>query len=364
MDSDIEIIRRTKEELGYDTIVEVSSMKGGFIDKAVYGFPKPFVFTLMEDERYEVERRIFNIGEKVFGLSGRNQDEMIFYQTTSAFGIDYAQISSIGELQINPVKMKYLSDDELAYVLGHEATHLFCKHFRMGDILKDIVKENECYFGKSDDSFFTGLSRYFEFEADRIGVSLAVNAGFNPFGYRTEMGKYSFLFDQDSSGFDMRNTHPSDIDRIRYLDGKNFVKRDFDFDYFRKRLSDMEQILKSNDKNEKIMLEAFYYGKIKDVFYRTKNGLSEQFGLMKRILDKVRLFQYERALRKSSQTVQKVSESGPNHRKMMQDEVAECHEIINDTKKFVDEKLCVKDRAKVLGRNIKNRMREVNEWMR
>ena len=364
MDSDIEIIRRTKEKLGYSTLVDVSSMKGSFVDRAVYGYPEPYVFVLGEEERYGVEDRIYGIGQKVFGLPDREKSELIAYQTTSALGIDYAQMTGDGRLEVNPTKMKYLDDGELAYVLGHEAAHLFCKHFQMIGIMKEITKENETLFGLTDSSFITGFSRYLEFEADRFGVALATNAGFSPVAYRTEMGKYSFAFNQDRYGFDTGNDHPTDSERIAYLDGIGVQKQAFDLGYFRKRLQDMEKVWKEGSREDKVMLEAYYYAKVRQMFYRSNRRMSEQLRFLENTSDKERLYQYGRALEYVVPGQEKKLCSDALHRKWLQDELNESYRIIAQAKKVVDERLGMKDKARILGKNIRKRVKEANEWMR
>jgi hypothetical protein len=97
------------------------------------------------------------------------------------------------------------SKDGLALVLGHEIAHLVFKH---------VTK------GQSDDPNLPiqGFNRSKEEEADREGIKLARKAGYS------EAGMLQFAEDFFANKEDSAicfSSHPSDLERLSYLDNKN-----------------------------------------------------------------------------------------------------------------------------------------------
>lgn len=109
------------------------------------------------------------------------------------------------------------SDDEFAAVLGHEMAHCLGQHAAIKAIFlntrrdypDDLLPSLRFYFQ------FATLSRALENEADRIGVQLMMQAGFNP-----QAAAEIFCQRQSSDAndaLDIFSDHPADVQRCSNL---------------------------------------------------------------------------------------------------------------------------------------------------
>ncbi len=131
--------------------------------------------------------------------------------------------------------MKIISnDDELATVMGHEVAHALLHHGAermsmnkvqntLGGVLSvamNILAPG--YAGLANTAYSVGstyavtlpYSRSHELEADKVGIELMINAGYNP--------NYALSFWQKMSadgnkGAEFFSTHPSDENRIKQI---------------------------------------------------------------------------------------------------------------------------------------------------
>lgn len=122
-----------------------------------------------------------------------------------------------------PLLNEVQNDDELAFVIGHEAAHHVAGHLdqqsvsaQQGAILGGFTAailgaDAEAIEAARDIGAFMGtrqFSKQHEIEADQIGAIIALNAGFNP-----ERGVAYFTRIPDP-GENFLGSHPSNSDRI------------------------------------------------------------------------------------------------------------------------------------------------------
>jgi len=127
------------------------------------------------------------------------------------------------------------SESELAAVLAHEISHVVLKHQLSAIQSKELASQRLARTGGGDafglksavagmgvdalknGVFLRPLDRSMEYEADRLGVVLAVRAGYDPFGLVAVM---QMLAQEkgDGSGADIFSTHPAPSDRIAELE--------------------------------------------------------------------------------------------------------------------------------------------------
>ncbi|HEY3300151.1 MAG TPA: M48 family metallopeptidase [Methylophilaceae bacterium] len=127
---------------------------------------------------------------------------------------------------------KLENEAQLAGVLGHEIGHVIKKHH-----LKLLQKSQLINFGasllgsklgKTDltvqkvigngaEIMARGLDKDAEFEADRIGMTLATRAGYDPFGLTDVLQTIGQTNKNDSSVALLYKTHPSPDDRLAKL---------------------------------------------------------------------------------------------------------------------------------------------------
>jgi len=127
------------------------------------------------------------------------------------------------------VKLK--DEAELAGVLGHEIAHVQQKHH-----LKILQKQQliglgsellgrqigggdqtQKLIGSGAEIMARGLDKSAEFEADRMGVVLAVRAGYDPWALPTVLQELATVSKGDSSVALLFKTHPSPEERLTQL---------------------------------------------------------------------------------------------------------------------------------------------------
>lgn len=134
------------------------------------------------------------------------------------------------------------SEAELAGVLGHEIAHVVKEH-HLNELEKgarltlatrvaeESLRERGHDPGKygwviegTKNLYTKGLSRDDELDADRLGVVLAVRAGYEPWGFVSVLQRLDALSREDSRLALLFKTHPSPADRLEVL-GKQIPAR-------------------------------------------------------------------------------------------------------------------------------------------
>lgn len=127
---------------------------------------------------------------------------------------------------------KLENEAQLAGVLGHEIGHVIKKHhlrvlqksqlLNMGANLlgSKLGKDNQTVqkvIGNGAEILSRGLDKDAEYEADRIGLVLAIRAGYEPYGLTDVLQTISQTAKNDSSVELLYKTHPSPDDRLARL---------------------------------------------------------------------------------------------------------------------------------------------------
>ena len=127
---------------------------------------------------------------------------------------------------------KLENESQLAGVLGHEIGHVIKKHhlkllqksqligFGASLLGSKLGKEDmtiQKVIGNGAEIMARGLDKDAEFEADRIGMTLATRAGYDPFGLSDVLQTIGQTNKNDSSVALLYKTHPSPDDRLAKL---------------------------------------------------------------------------------------------------------------------------------------------------
>lgn len=155
----------------------------------------------------QLKRRVNDLGSRLAGVSDRQDLEYKFYVLEDkSFN---AMALPGGFIYVNSGLAKLLNDDELAYVIGHEVSHVAAKHiikkmqagmtYQMilavalvsaGDSSRSAAAANAV---QGADTIYNlinlGYSRKDEYEADMIGVRYAHKAGFDPYASLSALEK-------------------------------------------------------------------------------------------------------------------------------------------------------------------------------
>lgn len=137
-----------------------------------------------------------------------------------------------GYILITKGLYKSMSNEaQLAGVLGHEIGHVVKKHhlkvmqksqlINLGaKLLGESVGQNQTIdkvIGNGAEIMSRGLDKSAEFEADRIGLSLATRAGYEPYGLTEVLQIIGQTNKNDSSVALLYKTHPSPDERLLKL---------------------------------------------------------------------------------------------------------------------------------------------------
>ncbi len=127
---------------------------------------------------------------------------------------------------------KLENEAQLAGVLGHEIGHVVKKHHLKVMQKQQLISAGASFlsnaFGKKDKVVSSvigqgaeisarGLDKDAEFEADRVGTTLAARAGYEPFGLAEVIQTIAQTNKNDSSVALLYKTHPSPDDRLTKL---------------------------------------------------------------------------------------------------------------------------------------------------
>jgi len=173
----------------------------------------------------EWNRRVTTIGRRVATVSGRRDLPWTFKVLNSR---DVNAISLPGGLiYVTRGMMSFIrSDEELAFVLGHEVGHVDRRHhvrmiersFFFQIVIALLLGNNPDAAQVANFARFLitrGFSREFEFEADRTGVGFTHRAGFNAAAGLNFMERLRSAEGRDPNQFELLfRTHPALNDRI------------------------------------------------------------------------------------------------------------------------------------------------------
>jgi predicted Zn-dependent protease len=123
------------------------------------------------------------------------------------------------------------NEAQLAGVLGHEIGHVVRKHHldilqksSLINIGKDVVKDKvgggdivKNLVGNGAEICARGLDKNAEYEADRMGMTLAVRAGYDPYGLADVLQAIGHVAKDSSSVKLLFKTHPLPDDRLLKL---------------------------------------------------------------------------------------------------------------------------------------------------
>jgi len=171
--------------------------------------------------------RLKEIGEKIVQVCDRKDLKYHFYvieeDTLNAF------TTPGGYIYLNSGLMEEATDDELACVVGHEVAHVVARHAakklqsQIGyDILMNIAmrKGNAGDLQKaasiSYNLIMLGYSRQDELLADRLGVTYAYKAGYDPYAMTTFLEKLKAKNNKEI-GIVFLRSHPYTSQRIKML---------------------------------------------------------------------------------------------------------------------------------------------------
>jgi predicted Zn-dependent protease len=170
-----------------------------------------------------MSERVARVGKKVAAVSPR-QDVTYTYKVLNSNVIN-AFSAPGGPVMITKKLVQMLTtDDELAFVLGHETGHVAAEHGRKA-INQAIIAQGiaAILLGKAGDTVQTGVnvtytlytrgySRDQEYQADTYGVQLMTKAGYNPEAAVKALAKLGL---NKSKGINKYfATHPDTPDRI------------------------------------------------------------------------------------------------------------------------------------------------------
>lgn len=123
------------------------------------------------------------------------------------------------------------NESELAGVLGHEVSHVVCKHHlnamrknaafgllmqgvQAGSKNQDLVN---ALAGPTKELYARGLDKSDEFEADRMGVIIAARAGYDPWGLPSALQTLAGVNPDDTYVKLLFKTHPAPSARLEKL---------------------------------------------------------------------------------------------------------------------------------------------------
>lgn len=99
------------------------------------------------------------------------------------------------EVRLNQEYVRAFSEEQLAGIVGHELAHCSLKHQHLKDLAKTTID-------------YQPLSWQYEYEADRLGVAIAHDAGYST----TQFEQWLASLPEDIE-------HPSGLARIKALSG-------------------------------------------------------------------------------------------------------------------------------------------------
>jgi predicted Zn-dependent protease len=181
-----------------------------------------------------MQERLRTVGSRLAGVSDR-QDVTYTFGVLADKELNAMALPG-GYVFVNQGLMSILSDDELAYVVGHEVGHVAARHIakQMQANMTYQVILGVAFAGlgskmgsggdalsQGADAIYNvialGYSRKDEYQADRIGVRYSYKAGYNPWASLTALEKIKKEEGTNWKVMGYFRSHPYVEDRIRAL---------------------------------------------------------------------------------------------------------------------------------------------------
>lgn len=154
--------------------------------------PSCFADELRLDKETKYQKKVMETGFRILNANQIDK-RMIFYYAPSKTVNAVTYLTS-KEIQIYKGILPFMdSDDELAAIMSHEIAHGIDAH---RGLWRRIVVSSR--------------SKTYEYKADRKGVDLMVNAGYNPLAMIIILNKIS----PEPNWFEMSTTHPGGVKRL------------------------------------------------------------------------------------------------------------------------------------------------------
>jgi predicted Zn-dependent protease len=181
----------------------------------------------------ELQRYVNTVGMWV-ALQSERPDLPWHFAVTASEAVNAAATPG-GNVVITVGMLRVLTDEsQLAGVLGHETAHVVRKHhlnaIRKGSFIGLLAQGAqaasqgsrnqelvEALVGPTKDLYLRGLDKSDEFEADRMGVVLAVRAGYDPWGLPAAVQALSAMKPDASAVALLFKTHPAPSARLDKL---------------------------------------------------------------------------------------------------------------------------------------------------
>lgn len=191
---------------------------------------------LWQDRR--AQGRVQSVGERISQVSDRNNLQYEFYI------LDDKELNAMslpgGIVYINRGLLNLVTDDELAFILGHEVGHVAARHAvkkvqsEMGfQLLLTLAfsftgEKNTKAAGdiaQASDMVYNlialGYSRQDEYASDQLGLKYSSLAGFDPKAARTALEKIKKAESSAGKAPIYLRSHPYIDDRIKALEKEN-----------------------------------------------------------------------------------------------------------------------------------------------
>ena len=244
----------------------INLFEGSFAERVLYDCPPPKIIKMSPNEIVEEMNRVQRIANKITDANGLNP-VYIHYS--------YEDLMAVGNGNLfvaNPLYTSTLSDESIAYSLGHEMAHSLCLHHANALLLNDVNKKINEKFGihisKGDSVVLYYYDRYTEMEADVYGTYLASKAGFDlSDGKQIREDEKWFnknYYDYWNYYYDINEEHPSIEFRSTLISktAKTINKVKFSPKEFREEHQMLVDKLKSGKLEDYVWVEKFFANKV------------------------------------------------------------------------------------------------------
>jgi predicted Zn-dependent protease len=180
-----------------------------------------------------LQQRVQDVGRRLVSVSDRQDIEYKFYC------LEEKELNAAaypgGYIIVNKGLASILTDDELAYVLGHETGHVAARHItkKLQSGMAYQMLLTVAFIGIGDrvpgaqgiaqgiDTIHNlvalGYDRHDEYEADKLGAKYAFKSGFNPYGSVSALAKIKQQEGPSWKALEYFRSHPYADERIAAL---------------------------------------------------------------------------------------------------------------------------------------------------